>query len=96
MKSMLTSWVYYCQGKAALAYETAKEAMRVPEESQDSFSKAMAYFYYSLSCLGMGFLEDGVQYSGKSMELFSRFTFSWPKAGSNTSIWGMCFKLQRA
>ncbi len=83
MKSMLTWWVYYRKGKVALAYETAKEAMRISEESQDNFSKAMAYSIYSGSCLGMGFLEDGVQYSGKSMEPFSRLTVSWPKASSN-------------
>ncbi|MFC1885621.1 hypothetical protein ACFLZM_00980, partial [Thermodesulfobacteriota bacterium] len=95
MKSMLSFWVYYNQGRVALAYETAKEAIRISEESQDNFSKAMAYSCYGLSCFGLCILEDGVQYSSMAIDFFSRLTLSWPRASSSENLAQMYFDMEQ-
>jgi tetratricopeptide (TPR) repeat protein len=58
-----------------LAFQTTSEAVRIAEESGDSFSKGIAYGSHGVSCYGKGLLGEaeknlikGVEYLGKTNE----------------------------
>jgi class 3 adenylate cyclase/tetratricopeptide (TPR) repeat protein len=57
IKSNLSLFIYYFQGKVNKSYLTSDEALQVANESGDIFSKAMAYVCHGISCFGKGFFE---------------------------------------
>jgi len=75
IKGNLAYSCYYVQGKIDLAFQTTSEALRIAEESGDSFSRGIAYGSHGVSCYGKGLLEEaeknlikGVEYLGKTNE----------------------------
>jgi class 3 adenylate cyclase/tetratricopeptide (TPR) repeat protein len=75
IKGNLAYSYYYFQGKIDLAFQTTSEALRIAEESGDSFSRGIAYGSHGVSCYGKGLLEEaeknfikGVEYLGKTNE----------------------------
>jgi class 3 adenylate cyclase/tetratricopeptide (TPR) repeat protein len=75
IKGNLAYSCYYIQGKIDLAFQTTSEALRIAEESGDSFSKGIAYGSHGVSCYGKGLLGEaeknlikGVEYLGKTNE----------------------------
>jgi tetratricopeptide (TPR) repeat protein len=75
IKGNLAYSYYYFQGKIDLAFQTTSEALRITEESGDSFSRGIAYGSHGVSCYGKGLLEEaeknlikGVEYLGKTNE----------------------------
>jgi tetratricopeptide (TPR) repeat protein len=75
IKGNLAYSCYYFQGKIDLAFQTTSEALRIAEESGDSFSKGIAYGSHGVSCYGKGLLGEaeknlikGVEYLGKTNE----------------------------
>jgi tetratricopeptide (TPR) repeat protein len=75
IKGNLAYSCYYYQGKIDLASQTTSEAVRIAEESGDSFSKGIAYSSHGVSCYGKGLLGEaeknlikGVEYLGKTNE----------------------------
>jgi class 3 adenylate cyclase/tetratricopeptide (TPR) repeat protein len=56
-KSNIASFIYFYQGRFDTALELSNEAMRIAEETDDIYSKAMAYNSHGMSCYGRGLLD---------------------------------------
>jgi tetratricopeptide (TPR) repeat protein len=76
MKSNLSE-IYNFQGKLNLAYQTAIEALRIAEESGDSFSKAMALGLVGSCLLSKGFMEEVEEHLLMSIDLSDKIDFFW-------------------
>jgi tetratricopeptide (TPR) repeat protein len=75
IKGNLAYACYYFQGRIDLAFQTTSEALRIAEESEDSFSIGIAYGSHGISCYGKRLLEEaeknlikGVEYLGRTNE----------------------------
>jgi len=71
MKSMVAV-THLEQGNVGLGYGTATEAVRIAEESGDSYSKGYAYTSYGKACSLKGFLEEAVEYLSEAIRLWER------------------------
>jgi len=77
-KSYLSHFAYYFAGKFNLAYQTSEEALNLAEESDDIYSKAMAYTVHGSSCYAKGFFEDATQHLLKGVGLSEKIDlFIW-------------------
>ncbi|MDH3955722.1 MAG: hypothetical protein OET81_03450, partial [Desulfobacteraceae bacterium] len=61
MKSSLSFFVYYMQGKNNLAYQTSSDAIRIAEENGDIYSKALALTAHGFSFYGKGLLKEATE-----------------------------------
>lgn len=78
MKSNLSFFVYYCQGKIDLAYQTSGEAVQISDEAEDLFAKSSAYVCHGISLFGKGFLERAIGRLVRGAELCERLnSFAW-------------------
>jgi class 3 adenylate cyclase/tetratricopeptide (TPR) repeat protein len=75
LKSALSYWGYNCQGRVSLGYQTSTEALRLAEESGDTYSKAAAYTLHGYSCLLKGFLEEAEKYLLKGVKFSEGINF---------------------
>jgi tetratricopeptide (TPR) repeat protein len=75
-KSHISYYVYNHQGRVNLAYETSDDALRIAEESADTYSKAIAYPTHGISCYGKGFLEEAEKYLMKGIDFCERINLS--------------------
>jgi tetratricopeptide (TPR) repeat protein len=57
IKSNLSLFIYYFQGKVNKSYQTSHAAMQAANQSGDIFSKAMAFVCHGISCYGKGLFE---------------------------------------
>jgi tetratricopeptide (TPR) repeat protein len=62
IKSNLSLFIYYFQGKVIKSYQTSSDAMQAANQSGDIFSKAMAYVCHGISCYGKGLFEKANKY----------------------------------
>ena len=62
IKSAISVFVYYLQGRINLGYQTSDEAIQMAEESGDIYSKSWAYLSHGICCGGKGFFEDATKY----------------------------------
>jgi tetratricopeptide (TPR) repeat protein len=69
VKSAISAFVYYFQGRTDLGYQTSGEAIRIAEESGDIYSKAIAYCSHGICCFGKGFLEEAEKHLLKGVNL---------------------------
>jgi class 3 adenylate cyclase/tetratricopeptide (TPR) repeat protein len=77
-KSVMSFFLYDCQGKVDLGHRTSGEALRIAEESGDPYSKATAHTSYGCSCYFKGLLDEAEQYLSKACEFCERVNwFSW-------------------
>jgi class 3 adenylate cyclase/tetratricopeptide (TPR) repeat protein len=74
-KCSIAWFVYGWQGKCALAYQTSQEAVRLAEESGDTFSKAMAYTSHGWCCHYRGFLDEAEEHLLKASDFCDRINF---------------------
>lgn len=58
LKSYLCFFFYFFLGRIDEAYRASKDAVRIAEESGDTYSKAMAYTTLGTCSLGKGFYQD--------------------------------------
>ena len=78
MKSNLSFFVYYCQGKIDLAYQTSDEAVRMSDEAEDIFAKSSAYVCHGISLFGKGFLERAIRRLVRGAEICEKLnSFAW-------------------
>jgi tetratricopeptide (TPR) repeat protein len=93
MKGMLGNWAYCAQGKAGLGYRTTQEAITVAEEAGDTYTKSMTYSCHGASCFGIGFLQEAIEYSRKTVDPFERFGIFYPNAVTHESLAQSFFEL---
>ena len=83
LKSLLSSFVYYYQGKISLGHETSRQALRIAEESGDIFSKTFAYCCHGISCFGKGSFQEAIDLLTKGKDLSEKLDQYWWKPWSN-------------
>ena len=69
LKSMISQWVYYPQGRIDLCYQTSDEALRLAEESGDIYSRSWGYTFHGYSCYCKRFLERAEEHLLKGIDL---------------------------
>jgi tetratricopeptide (TPR) repeat protein len=72
IKSNLSYFSYFQQGKIDLAFKTGNEAIHIAEESGDIYSKAMAYVSHGTSCYGKGLFEEADKHLMKGLGFSER------------------------
>ena len=75
MKSALSYFSYYQNGKIDLQFQTTQEALRIAEESGDIYSKALGYTSHGISCYGKGLLEEAQKHLLKGAELCEKINY---------------------
>jgi tetratricopeptide (TPR) repeat protein len=77
-KSFLSYFIYFLTGKMNIAYQAAKEAVQIAEESDDVYSKAVGYTAFGISCYGKGFLAEAKEHLFKGAGLCEKINlFVW-------------------
>jgi class 3 adenylate cyclase/tetratricopeptide (TPR) repeat protein len=92
LKSLLSYFVYYCQGKIDLAHETSRQAVRIAEESGDIYSKAFAYSCHGISCFGKGSFQEAVEFLSIGKEFSERLNHDWWHPWSNQFLGEVYFE----
>ena len=72
IKSDLAYFSYFCAGKINLGFQATQEAVRIAEESDDIYSKAVAYQAHGYSCYGKGLLGEAEKHLLKGSEFCER------------------------
>ena len=62
IKSLISFYIYFWQGKAKVGYELSTEAVLIAEKSGDTHSKAAAHTYHGFSCFNKGLFEETVEH----------------------------------
>ncbi len=75
MKSALSYFSYYQNGKIDLQFQTTQEAVRIAEESGDIYSKALGYTSHGISCYGKGLFEEAQKHLLKGAELSEKISY---------------------
>jgi tetratricopeptide (TPR) repeat protein len=75
MKSALSYFSYYYNGKIDLQFQTTQEALRIAEESGDIYSKALGYTSHGISCYAKGLFEEAQKHSLKGAELCEKINY---------------------
>jgi len=91
IKSSIAWLIYGFQGKADLAYQTSQEALRLAEESGDTWSKAMAYTSHGYSCYYKGFLKEAEEHLLKASDFCDRINFLLWDCNANSGLGEVCF-----
>jgi tetratricopeptide (TPR) repeat protein len=82
-ESNIACFTYFFQGKLNDAFQHSLEAIRLAEESDDIYSKTVAYSTYAISCYGKGFLEEAKQNLLKGIDFAERLSyFIWLAANN--------------
>jgi predicted ATPase/class 3 adenylate cyclase len=92
LKSLLSSFVYYNQGRIDLAHETSRQAVRIAEESGDIFSKTFAYCCHGISSFGRGSFQEAVELLSIGREFSEKLDQYWWKPWSNHSLGEVYFE----
>lgn len=78
LKSVLSYFVFYPQGKVDLGLETSKNAVRIANESRDTYTKSIAYIVHGVFCYCKGQFDKAMTYLSKGVELSEKCNFfSW-------------------
>jgi tetratricopeptide (TPR) repeat protein len=93
LKSLISHFVYYFQGKVNLSYQTSDEAICIAEESGDIYSKSMAYISHGICCYGKGFFEKATEHLLKGVDFCERINhFNWNSFGEQ-ALGEICFEI---
>jgi len=60
IKSNLSYFIYFFNGRLASSYKTSREALQGADESGDIFSKAMASVCHGIACYGCGLFDKSI------------------------------------
>ena len=74
-ESNISCFVYFYQGKLNNALQHSLEAIRLAEESDDIYSKTVAYSCHAICCFGKGLLEEARQNFLKGIDLAERIGY---------------------
>jgi tetratricopeptide (TPR) repeat protein len=78
IKSVLSFFYYYFQGKLNSGFQTSNEAIRIADEIGDIYSKAMAYTSHGISYYGRGFIKEATDCLLKALDFGERIDpFVW-------------------
>jgi tetratricopeptide (TPR) repeat protein len=77
LKSLLSHFVYYYQGKIDLAFKTSSEAVKIAEESGDIYSKAFAYSCHGISCYGRGSFQEALDCLHRGKDFCEKLEQYW-------------------
>ena len=91
MKSNIAMQLCAHQGKCDLAYQTGQEAVRLAEESGDTYSKAQAYTSLGFACMVKGFLDEAEQHLLKAADFCDRINLLGWGNTANASLGELCF-----
>ena len=75
MKSALSYFSYYYNGKIDLQFQTTQEALRIAEESGDIYSKALVNAGHGISCYAKGLFEEAQKHLLKGAELCEKINY---------------------
>jgi tetratricopeptide (TPR) repeat protein len=75
IKSAISYFVYYHQGRINLAYQNSDESIQITEENDDIFSKAISYTCYGVSFYGKGLLDEATKHLLMSIDLCEKINF---------------------
>ncbi|MBW2590926.1 MAG: AAA family ATPase, partial [Deltaproteobacteria bacterium] len=77
-KSSISYFSYFYSGRIGEAYQTSVEAIRIAEEVEGSYPKALSYFCHGVSGYGKGLLEKALNYLFKAIDFTQRSNiFQW-------------------
>jgi len=82
-ESNISYFVYFFQGRLNNALQHSLEAIRIAEESDDIYSKTIAYSVYAISCYGKGLLEEAKQNLLKGIDFAERLSYFIWLGGNN-------------
>ncbi len=82
-ESNISYFVYFFQGGLNNALQHSGEAIRIAEESDDIYSKTIAYSVYAISCYGKGLLEEAKQNLLKGIDFADRLSYFIWLGGNN-------------
>ncbi|PQP34895.1 hypothetical protein C6A37_05365 [Desulfobacteraceae bacterium SEEP-SAG9] len=68
IKANLSAWAYCRQGRCDLAYQTSQEALKLSDESGDTFSKGVANYALGCSYYSRGFLDKAEEHLMQSVD----------------------------
>ena len=74
-ESNISCFTYFFQGKLNDAFQHSLEAIRLAEESDDIYSKTIAYSSHAISCYGKGHLEEAKQNFFKGIDFAERLNY---------------------
>jgi predicted ATPase/class 3 adenylate cyclase len=78
LKSVISFFVQFFPGMINPCFQTSKEAIRIAEESGDTFSKAYSYTAHGVSCYAKGLFEDANKNLLKAVGYHERATsYAW-------------------
>jgi tetratricopeptide (TPR) repeat protein len=93
IKSDLAYFDYYYPGKINLGFQTTQEAVLIAEESEDFFSKAVAYIMHGVSCYAKGLLVEAETHLLKGLEFCERINLHSRNAGARIQLGEVYFEL---
>jgi len=93
LKSLLSHFVYYNQGRIDLAYETSHQATKIAEKSDDIYSKIFAYSCHGACCFGKGFFHEALEFLSKGREFSAKLNFNWWNSWSNHFMGEVYFEM---
>jgi tetratricopeptide (TPR) repeat protein len=77
-KGSIGYFIHYHQGRVSLGYQITSEAVRIAEESGDTWSKGVSHVCHGASCYGKGRLEEATKSLTKASNCCERINFySW-------------------
>jgi len=74
-KASLGYFIHHYQGKAIQGYQITNEAVRIAEESSDTWSVGISYMCHGASCYGKGLLEEAIKFLTKASNYCERINF---------------------
>jgi tetratricopeptide (TPR) repeat protein len=72
MKSNISFFVHNMQGNLTVGYPTTDEAIRIAEESDDAYSKAVAYTIHGVLCYAKGSFQKAIENILKGVDFYRR------------------------
>jgi tetratricopeptide (TPR) repeat protein len=61
LKSFISYYIYYFQGKIEIGYQASVEAIRIAEESGDIYSKSIAFSTHGVSFYSKGLFKEAIE-----------------------------------
>jgi tetratricopeptide (TPR) repeat protein len=91
-ESNISCFVNCFWGKAKPALQRGQKALRIAEESDDIYSKTIAYACYGIACYSNGLLEEATQYLLKGIDLAEKLNYFFWISVNNHFLGEICFE----
>jgi tetratricopeptide (TPR) repeat protein len=74
-KGSMSYFIHHHQGRVSVGYQITTEAVRIAEESGDTWSMGISYMCHGASCYGKGLLEEAGKSLTKASDYCERINF---------------------